>query len=186
MIRLDPFYPILPDTDWLARLLPQGIRLVQLRIKDKDQATVRAEIETSVALCTAYDCTLVVNDYWQDAIAAGAPFVHLGQQDLAGADLRSIRATGIKIGVSTHNEEELAAALTAEADYVALGPVYATTAESDALGTTGPSPSRRLEVQDSLSADRDRRHHAQARAARARGWCQFGGRHYRHCDKPRP
>ena len=127
VIRLDPFYPILPDTDWLARLLPQGIRLVQLRIKDKDQATVRAEIEKAVALCSAYDCTLVVNDNWQDAIAAGAPFVHLGQQDLAGADLRAIRAAGIKVGVSTHNEEELAAALAAEADYVALGPVYATT-----------------------------------------------------------
>ncbi|MET0667106.1 MAG: thiamine phosphate synthase [Methyloceanibacter sp.] len=125
-MRLDPFYPILPDTDWLARLLPQGIRLVQLRIKDKDQATVRAEIESSVALCAAYDCTLVVNDHWQDAIAAGAPFVHLGQADLEGADLRGIRAAGIKIGVSTHNEEELAAALDAEADYVALGPVYAT------------------------------------------------------------
>ena len=126
MIRLDPFYPILPDTDWLARLLPQGIRLVQLRIKEKDQATVHAEIEKAVALCADYRCTLVVNDYWQDTIAAGAPFVHLGQEDLAGADLRAIRAAGIKIGVSTHNEEELAAAYAAEADYVALGPIYAT------------------------------------------------------------
>jgi thiamine-phosphate pyrophosphorylase len=127
VIRLDPFYPILPDTDWLARLLPQGISLVQLRIKDKDQATVRAEIETSVTLCAAHGCTLVVNDYWQDAIAADAPFVHLGQEDLAGADLRAIRNAGIRIGVSTHSEAELATALAAEADYVAFGPIYATT-----------------------------------------------------------
>ena len=126
MIRLDPFYPILPDTDWLVRLLPQGIRLVQLRIKEKDAATVRAEIEKAVALCADHGCMLGVNDYWQDAIAAGAPFVHLGQEDLAGADLRAIRAAGVKIGVSTHNEKELAAALAAEADYVALGPIYAT------------------------------------------------------------
>lgn len=126
VLRLDPFYPILPDTDWLARLLPLGIRLVQLRIKDKDQATVRAEIETAVALCAAHDCTLVVNDYWRVAIAAGAPFVHLGQEDLAAADLRAIREAGIRIGVSTHSKAELATALAAEADYVALGPVYAT------------------------------------------------------------
>ena len=126
MIRLDPFYPILPDTEWLARLLPLGIKLVQLRIKEKDAGTVRAEVGKAVALCAAHGCTLVVNDYWRDAIAADAPFVHLGQEDLAGADLRAIRSAGIGIGVSTHNEEELATALAAEADYVALGPGYAT------------------------------------------------------------
>ena len=126
MIRLDPFYPILPDTDWLARLLPQGVRLVQLRIKDKDQTTVRDEIEKAVALCAAHGCTLVVNDYWREAIAAGAPFVHLGQEDLAAADVRAIREAGVRIGVSTHSEAELATALAADADYIALGPVYAT------------------------------------------------------------
>jgi thiamine-phosphate pyrophosphorylase len=126
VIRLDPFYPILPDTDWLARLLPQGIKLVQLRIKEKDAGTVRAEIERAVELCEAHDCTLVVNDYWRDAIAARAPFVHLGQEDLAGADLRAIRDAGLNIGISTHNEAELAAALAADADYVALGPIYPT------------------------------------------------------------
>ncbi len=126
MIRLDPFYPILPDTEWLARLLPLGVRLVQLRVKDKDQATVRAEIDRAAALCAAHGCTLVVNDYWREAIAATAPFVHLGQEDLSRADLRAIKDAGVRIGISTHSEEELAAALAAEPDYVALGPVYAT------------------------------------------------------------
>lgn len=126
MIRLDPFYPILPDTAWLARLLPLGIRLVQLRIKDKDRETVRVEIEQATSLCAAHDCTLVVNDYWREAIAAGAPFVHLGQEDLAAADLRAIRNAGVRIGISTHSEAELATALAAEADYIALGPIYAT------------------------------------------------------------
>ena len=69
----------------------------------------------------------MVNDYWREAIDAGAGFVHLGQEDLAGADLSAIRAANVKIGVSTHNLEELEAALAAEADYVALGPIYATT-----------------------------------------------------------
>ncbi len=127
MIHLDPFYPILPDTGWLARLLPQGVKLVQLRIKDQDAETVRAEIDKALALCTAHDCQLVINDYWREAIAAGADFVHLGQEDLAAADLPAIRAAGIKVGISTHSHEELETALAAGADYVALGPIYATT-----------------------------------------------------------
>ena len=126
MIRLDPFYPILPDTDWLARLLPLGIKLVQLRIKDRPDAVIRAEIAKAVALCAAHDCRLVVNDYWREAIDAGAGFVHLGQEDLAKSDLSQIRDAGLKIGVSTHSRAELAAALAASPDYVALGPIYAT------------------------------------------------------------
>ena len=127
MAALDPFYPIVPDTDWLARLLPQGIRLVQLRIKDKDASVVRAEIKKAAALCAAYRCQLVVNDYWREAIAAGVSFVHLGQEDLARVDLYAIRAANVRIGVSTHSHAELETALAANADYVALGPVYATT-----------------------------------------------------------
>jgi thiamine-phosphate pyrophosphorylase len=126
LIRLDPFYPILPDTDWLARLLPLGLKLVQLRIKDQPQPVVSAEIEKAIELCAAHRCQLVVNDYWREAIDLGADFVHLGQEDLAGADLAAVRAAGLKIGVSTHSHTELDAALAAGADYVALGPIYET------------------------------------------------------------
>jgi thiamine-phosphate pyrophosphorylase len=127
LAALDPFYPIVPDTDWLARLLPQGVRLVQLRIKDKDASVVRAEIKKAAALCAAHRCQLIVNDYWRETIAAGVSFVHLGQEDLAEADLSAIRAANVRIGVSTHSHAELETALAANADYVALGPVYATT-----------------------------------------------------------
>jgi thiamine-phosphate pyrophosphorylase len=126
LLRLDPFYPILPDTEWLARLLPLGIKLVQLRIKEKPEAVVRAEIAEAIALCRAHDCELVINDYWREAIALGARFVHLGQEDLAAADIAAIKAASIKLGVSTHSIEELAKALAARPDYVALGPIYAT------------------------------------------------------------
>lgn len=125
-MTLDPFYPILPDTDWLARLLPLGIKLVQLRIKDAPQQTIRAEIGTAIELCRAHDCELVVNDYWREAIEAGADFVHLGQEDLASADLGAIKRAGVKLGISTHSEGELATALRAAPDYVALGPIYET------------------------------------------------------------
>jgi thiamine-phosphate pyrophosphorylase len=126
LVRLDPFYPILPDAAWLARLLPHGIKLVQLRLKDKPQRVINAEIETAIALCAAHRCQLVVNDYWREAIDLGASFVHLGQEDLAASDLTAIRAAGLKIGVSTHSREELETALAAGADYVALGPIYET------------------------------------------------------------
>ena len=126
LIRLDPFYPILPDTAWLARLLPLGLKLLQLRVKDKPRGVVSAEIEKAIALCAAHRCQLVVNDYWREAIDRGADFVHLGQEDLAGADLAAIRAAGLRIGVSTHSHAELEAALAASADYVALGPIYET------------------------------------------------------------
>ena len=127
MIKLDPFYPIVPDTAWLARLLPHGVRLVQLRIKDQPDSVIDAEIAKALSLCADHGCELVVNDYWREAIELGAGFVHLGQEDLAAADLAAIRAAGMKIGVSTHNAEELDKALAAAADYVALGPIYATT-----------------------------------------------------------
>jgi thiamine-phosphate pyrophosphorylase len=123
---LDPFYPILPDTGWLERLLPLGIRLVQLRIKEQPAGIVRAEIAKAVALSADYGCQLVVNDYWREAIEAGADFVHLGQEDLAKADLVAIRGAKMKLGVSTHSHAELHAALEAKPDYVALGPIYPT------------------------------------------------------------
>ncbi|KQV73114.1 thiamine phosphate synthase [Rhizobium sp. Root1220] len=125
-MTLDPFYLIVDSTDWVARLVPLGVKLVQLRIKDRPETELRAEIRTALAICAAHRCQLIVNDYWQLAIEEGCDFVHLGQEDLAVADLRAIRAAGLKLGVSTHDEVELQAALAAEPQYVALGPVYAT------------------------------------------------------------
>lgn len=125
-IGLDVFYPIVPDLGWLRRVLPLGIRTVQLRIKDTNEAAVRQEIAEALTLCRAAGCQLIVNDYWQAAIDLGADFVHLGQEDLAEADLNSLRAAGIRLGLSTHSEEELETALAATPDYVALGPIYET------------------------------------------------------------
>jgi thiamine-phosphate pyrophosphorylase len=126
VIQLDPFYPIVPDTDWLKRLLPAGLRLVQLRIKDAPAEVIGRQIEDAIRLCKRADCQLVVNDYWQLAIEAGADLVHLGQEDLANADLRALRRAGIKLGISTHSDEELDIALSVDPDYVALGPIYPT------------------------------------------------------------
>lgn len=125
-MTLDPFYPIFDGTDWLERLLPQGVRFVQLRIKDRPETEIRAEIRAALALCRAHGATLVVNDYWEFAIDEGVPFVHLGQEDLDTADVAAIRRAGLRLGVSTHDHGELDRALALRPDYVALGPVFPT------------------------------------------------------------
>ncbi|MBO9100598.1 MULTISPECIES: thiamine phosphate synthase [unclassified Rhizobium] len=125
-MRLDPFYLIDDSADWIERLVPLGVKLVQLRVKDKSETELRREIRRARAVCLAHGCQLVVNDYWQLAIDEGCDFVHLGQEDLAGADLAAIRAAGLKLGLSTHDVAELDTALDARPDYVALGPVWPT------------------------------------------------------------
>jgi len=125
-VTLDPFYLIVDSAAWIERLAPLGVRLVQLRIKDAAEAELRAEIRRARDLCRAHGCQLIVNDYWRLAIEEGCDFVHLGQEDLAEADLPAIRRAGLRLGISTHDHEELETALSSEPDYVALGPIYPT------------------------------------------------------------
>jgi thiamine-phosphate pyrophosphorylase len=123
---LDIFYPIVPDAGWAARLVPLGVRTLQLRLKDASPTDVRRQIGECLELTRRHGSQLIVNDYWREAIAAGADFVHLGQEDLAGADVAALKAKGLRLGISTHSHEELAVALAAQPDYVALGPIYET------------------------------------------------------------
>lgn len=125
-MTLDRFYPIFDDADWLQRMLPLGVKLVQLRIKDQTIDVVQQHIARSRDLCRQHGAVLVVNDYWQLAIELGCDWVHLGQEDLDDADLKAIRAAGLKLGVSTHDEDELDRVLALSPEYVTLGPVYPT------------------------------------------------------------
>ena len=124
--KLARFYPVVPDTGWLQRIVPLGVKLVQLRIKDASTAEVAAETKRALAICRENNCQLVLNDYWETALDTGVDYIHLGQGDLRTADLEAIKLAGIKLGVSTHDEAELGTALAAEPDYVALGPIYET------------------------------------------------------------
>jgi thiamine-phosphate pyrophosphorylase len=125
-MSLDRFYPIFDSADWLHRTLPRGVKLVQLRIKEMDEADLCNAITHAQALCRAHAATLVVNDHWRIAIDAGCEWVHLGQEDLDTADLPAIRRAGLRLGISTHDHAELDRALSTSPDYVALGPVYPT------------------------------------------------------------
>ena len=126
MTQLDRFYPIFDSYEWLQRLVPLGIKLVQLRIKEQSETDIREQIIKAKALCEQYQCQLVINDYWQLAIELGCDYVHLGQEDLDEADVTAIKAAGIKLGISSHCEEELERAIALAPDYIALGPVYPT------------------------------------------------------------
>ncbi len=123
---IDPFYLIVDSAAWIARLLPHGVRLVQLRAKDKPPQVIHGEIAAAKRLCDAAGAQLIVNDYWEAAIQLGCDHVHLGQEDLDAADLPAIRRAGLRLGVSTHSEAELERGLRADPDYIALGPVYPT------------------------------------------------------------
>lgn len=125
-MKLDPFYLIVDSAAWIERLVPLGVKLVQLRIKDQDENSLRREIRASKAVCNRHRCQLIVNDYWRLAIEEHCDFVHLGQEDLAEADVGAIRRAGMRLGLSTHDEAELETALEAGPDYVALGPIYPT------------------------------------------------------------
>lgn len=123
---LPRFYPIFDSAAWLERALPLGVKLVQLRLKDRDDAALRAEIRAGLALARRHGAVLVVNDHWQIALDVGADWLHLGQEDLVSADIPAIRRAGLKLGLSTHDHAELDRALALAPDYVALGPVYPT------------------------------------------------------------
>jgi thiamine-phosphate pyrophosphorylase len=125
-MNLSRVYPIVDSAAWIRRLAPQGVRLVQLRIKETAEETVRRQIEAAQAYCSSAGVQLVVNDYWHLALAAGCDFVHLGQGDLDGADVPALRRAGMRLGISTHDERELERALALQPDYIALGPIYPT------------------------------------------------------------
>jgi len=125
-MNLPRFYPIFDHVSWLERMLPLGVKLVQLRIKDRPPAALRADIRAGLALAQLHGATLVINDHWEIAIEEGAQWLHLGQEDLDTADLPAIRRAGLKLGLSTHDHTELDRAMALSPDYIALGPVYPT------------------------------------------------------------
>jgi len=125
-MSLPRVYPIVDSAAWIRRLLPAGVRLVQLRIKDRCAEELRAEIRESRDLCARAGAQLVVNDHWQLALDEGCDFVHLGQGDLDRADVPTLKRHGVRLGVSTHDDAELERGLALAPDYVALGPIYPT------------------------------------------------------------
>lgn len=133
----DRFYPIVDSLAWVERLCALSVRTIQLRAKELSPPQALALVRATLAV--AGD-RLVVNDYWHAAIEAGAAHVHLGQEDLAAADVLAIRSAGLTLGVSTHDDVELENALRHDPDYVALGPIYPTTLKAMRVAPQGLGP----------------------------------------------
>jgi len=119
-------YPVVDSVEWIARLLEAGVRTIQLRIKDKRDEEVEADIIAAIRLGQRFEARLFINDYWQLAIKHRAYGVHLGQEDLDAANLDAIRDAGLRLGLSTHDNMEMDRALAARPSYIALGHVFPT------------------------------------------------------------
>ncbi len=127
------FYPVVPDAEWVRRLLSWGVRTIQLRYKTvaNDGEAIAQQVRYAVAAGRAVaGAQVFINDHWKLAIAEGAYGVHLGQEDWAALTDREralLKASGLRLGLSTHTPQELALAQTANPSYIAIGPVYPTT-----------------------------------------------------------
>ena len=166
----DQFYPVVDSVAWVARLAALGVGTIQLRAKDLNDFAALQIVTDALAAIGGTATKLVVNDYWRAAIVAGARHLHLGQEDLADADLTAIRDAGLTLGISTHDDAELETALRAKPDYIALGPIFPTTLKSMRFAPQGIAKISewKKRIGDD-PAGRDRRH--QARTG-ARDFCR--------------
>jgi thiamine-phosphate pyrophosphorylase len=133
----DRFYPVVDSVAWVRRLTALGVGTVQLRVKDLEHDAAVKVVRGALQVTHDTGTQLVVNDYWRAAIEVGAKHVHLGQEDLADADVKAIFRHNITLGLSTHDEAELENALRHTPDYIALGPIFPTTLKAMRFGPQG-------------------------------------------------
>ena len=128
------------DTAWLQRRAPHliaqqlcdgGADLIQLRAKESSPDEIRRLAEAILPVTRRANIGLVINDHFSLACELGAEFCHLGQEDFFDAGHKHVseirgRESDVGIGLSTHAPEQARRALEAGADYIAIGPVYAT------------------------------------------------------------
>ena len=123
-------YPVVDSCDWLEKLLKQGVKTLQLRVKNLPEVELRHQLVQAIERGREHNARLFINDHWRLAIELGAYGVHLGQEDMERADLRAIRQAGLRLGLSTHGYFELLRALAIQPSYVACGAIYATTTKT--------------------------------------------------------
>ena len=155
MIHLPRLYAIvdaanLVDSDRLLahaeELLAGGVTLLQYRNKADDARTILEHAQRLRQLAGA-SCRLIMNDRADLCLAAGFDGVHVGQDDLSPEGARRVIGPKLWLGVSTHNPEQLASADETSANYVAIGPIFATTSKAKAdlvVGLDGLRQARKL------------------------------------------
>ncbi|CED70131.1 thiamine-phosphate pyrophosphorylase [Aliivibrio wodanis] len=119
-------YPVVDDVSWIKTVLSLGVKTVQLRIKNPEQADIEEQVIKAIELGRQYDAQVFINDYWQLAIKHKAFGIHLGQEDIEIADLQAISDAGICLGLSTHDDSELLKVKALNPSYLALGHIFPT------------------------------------------------------------
>ncbi|HLJ13626.1 MAG TPA: thiamine phosphate synthase [Bryobacteraceae bacterium] len=152
-MQLPRFYPIL-DTEWAARrgcapelvagaLLEAGVKILQFRHKGHFSRGVFDRAEQVAGLCREAGSLFVIDDRADIAMLLDAG-LHLGQDDLMPGEARRLIGPKRLLGFSTHNEAQLRAALDQPADYLALGPIFATGSKQNPDPIVGVEELRRL------------------------------------------
>jgi thiamine-phosphate pyrophosphorylase len=144
VVRLPRLYAIVDPLDTgqqpvalATALIAGGARCLQLRWKPAAARDVLDAARAIRPLAHAAGALFLVNDRPDLAVLAGADGVHLGQDDLPVGAARRVLGPGRIVGLSTHDPEQARRAAEAGADYVAVGPVYATTSKIGALAPRG-------------------------------------------------
>jgi thiamine-phosphate pyrophosphorylase len=130
-------YAVLPDAQWVARMVDLGVPTVQLRFKSDNTKSIQQEVLAAVKAVEGSHTHLFINDHWQVAIDAGAYGVHLGQEDMELASLDAIRSAGLRLGLSSHGYAEMLKACAVQPSYLALGAVFPTTLKRMATAPQG-------------------------------------------------
>lgn len=112
--------------DYAAACLDGGATLLQIRAKQTPSRAFLANADTIVGCAARFGATVIINDRADIARLSGAQGIHVGQDDLSPADIRTVVGTGAFVGLSTHTPAQLADAVQEPVDYVAVGPVFGT------------------------------------------------------------
>jgi thiamine-phosphate pyrophosphorylase len=125
------------------QLRDAGVTLLQYRDKTGTREQILRSAKIIGDVFSGIDCTLVLNDDPALAVLSGWNAVHVGQGDAAVGEARKMLLPGGLVGCSTHNDQQVVASDAAEADYVAIGPVFATGTKADAEPVVGLEGVRR-------------------------------------------
>ena len=115
-----------PLDDVVSGAIAGGADIVQLREKELSDGDYMVLARRVLDICRTADVPMIVNDRVHICAAIGADGVHLGQDDLPLAEARAVAGPAAVIGLSTHNAEQLQSPAAKAADYLGVGPAFAT------------------------------------------------------------
>ena len=127
----------LAPVDVLDAFLRGGARLIQLRDKTPSSAVRLALADDAVRRCNAAGAQIIINDFPDIAAMSRATGVHVGQDDLTVDDVRRVLGPDATIGVSTHDDAQIAAASQTAASYIAVGPIFGTSTKETGYSARG-------------------------------------------------